>query len=461
MNALEKITNQDILRKAFETGDFPSGVGLLNPEQQDMFVVLLKRHNVLLSLARSVRMTQGVSDIDKLHVSEPITRSAAENTMSPTPTKPKTNKVTLVTKKLISNWDITTETLQENIEKRNFESTLMNSLVQRIGVDVEMLAIQGDEAGTLVAGSPVSELLINNDGWYKKSLSSHVLDLGGASISRSVFREMLRMMPKQYRNDPELRFIMSDSTFIDWQDLLAGGNAFATDAGAVGADSIAAAAFSGSGNGINAPYGRRVIRAPLIPDDLPISVPLAASYAYADGIQLTPYKIFPGINDTLIVSIDGGAPVTITFAVPAGGAVLDLVEIVSVINSSLGATGLALDNGEQKLRIRSATDGVGSAITILSEAAGSTANETLGFPKAGVLIPALAGTSGTVSEGSFIWLCNPKNLIWGMLDQTRIFTEFNKDYDRIETVVYSQLDFEIENLDAMVVATGLRRTEFA
>ncbi len=68
-----------------------------------------------------------------------------------------------------------------------------------------------------------------------------------------------------------------------------------------------------------------------------------------------------------------------------------------------------------------------------------------------------AGTANTVFEGSFIWLANPKNFIAGVLDGTRIFTEFNKNTDQIETIIYNQVDAQVENVDAIVKAKNLRR----
>lgn len=71
--------NEDVIEKTMETGDLSSG-GLLNPEQQDTFVTLVKKFSVLLPQVRFVRMDQPQMDIDKLHVGEPVTIAVAENT---------------------------------------------------------------------------------------------------------------------------------------------------------------------------------------------------------------------------------------------------------------------------------------------------------------------------------------------------------------------------------------------
>jgi len=44
-----------------------------------------------------------------------------------------------------------------------------------------------------------------------------------------------------------------------------------------------------------------------------------------------------------------------------------------------------------------------------------------------------------------------------MLAGTRIFSEFNKNYDRIETIVYNQVDAKVENIDAIVKGINVRR----
>jgi len=38
-----------------------------------------------------------------------------------------------------------------------------------------------------------------------------------------------------------------------------------------------------------------------------------------------------------------------------------------------------------------------------------------------------------------------------------MFTEFNKNYDRIETVMYNQVAADVENLDAVVKVKNVRK----
>lgn len=444
-----KIT-EEFIEKSIQTSDFLSG-GLLQPAQQKSFVLLMKRLSTLLGRVRTVEMPQASMLIDKLRVSEPITRAAQEgNCVTTSPNKVKVNQIALNAIKVISDWCISTEVLQNSIEGNNFELTIMRAMTNQIAQDLELLAIMGD---TDITGTDaISTLLKTNDGWYKKALRCHVLDAGGAEIQRGLFSEAKRMMPKQYRNDPNLRFMMSDSLTTDWQYLLAGGSPSVAQGG-VGSDAVAAAAFGGGAAGMN-PFGIPMFPVPLIPDDLPVPV-AGATPAVIDGLAYGPYQIVVGSNNVLELNVNAGGAFQVTFA---ESKVYDLVELAYLINQAAvgaGAPLVAEDNGEGKLRLRTTTTGAASSIAISANPP-STANETLGFLTAGQNNTG-AASNGTVPEGSFVIYTNPLNLVWGLLDATRIFAEFNKNCDQIETVVYNHVDAEIENPDSLVIITNVKR----
>jgi hypothetical protein len=272
------------------------------------------------------------------------------------------------------------------------------------------------------------------DGWAKQAGGAHVLDVGGAEVQKGLFAEMKRMLPQQYKNDPNLRWFAADTIADDWLDVLSGRET------ALGDNAL-------QGQGI-APLGIPLVKVPLIPDDLLVPVKAGPSGAAVIGMRFGPFLIVTGSNDTLSIKVNGGAAIAITL--PAG--TLDPVTVAKVINTAFGAApAFAADEGDGQLKIATKTKGAASSIEVL---AAGTANDTLGLSP-GVVTGADAG--GTVPEGSFIWLANPKNFIWGILDGTRIFTEFNKDYDRIESVVYNQVAARIENIDAIVMAKNVRR----
>lgn len=445
--------NEAVIEKSIQTSDMLTG-GLLNPLQQAQFITLVKKFSVLLPQSRFVRMPRPLMDIDKLWVGEPVTESVDEATDTGNLSRAKYQRITLTARKLRSAWNVTTEVLQGNIEQNDFEQTIMNTMVERIATDLEDLAINGDT--TTVGTTPRDRLLRRLDGWAKQTEEAHIVDMKGGTIQKGVFSACKRSMPKQYKHDPGLRWIVGDAIAVDWADVVSDRGTILGDAALQGAEM--------------APLGTPMMRIPLIPDDAPITV-YSATAAQAIGEEYGPFIIGP-TNDTLKFDVDTLGDITITL--PHG--TLNTVQLAKAINDAFVAAGaygliyanVASDNRMDQLRIESPLEGVGSTIVLRPVPSTQQAWTTLGllgdpgvnpnWPIADVTISgAASGSANTVSEGSFMWLLNPKNLVWGILDGTRIFTEFNKNTDQIESIVYNQCDGRIENVDAVVKIKNLRR----
>lgn len=435
---------EQMLEKTLTTSDMLNG-GTLNAKQQDTFVALVRKYSTLLPNVRFRRMTQPNEDIDKLHVGEPVTASAEENVATTVYAKPQFNKVSLIARKLRSQWNISTETLQANIEQEGIEDTLMAAFTERVATDMEHLAINGDATAYATGTDPNSLLLKRADGWYKQLKSAHVLDAAGAAISKGLLAAAKRELPKQYRGDPNLRWVISDTFVTDWEDTVSDRETAAGD-GALG------------GRGVNSPLGIPFLQVPLIPDSKAINTNdvAEATPAYVVGIEQGPFTITAS-NRAMKLDIDNAGAVT--FNLPLG--TWDTVEIANAINTAMSAR-VAYDDGFGHLVLKSTTKGAASEVEIQTVA--NEAYQTLGLWDGVASLPLTytghaAAAYGDVPEGSFIILCNPKNLIFGLLDGTRIFSEFNKGYDRIETVMYNQVAMAIENLDAAVIIDNVRRRE--
>jgi hypothetical protein len=431
-------TNGEIIEKTFDSAKFLTG-GELNPTQQDQFVAYVKKFSRLLGMVRFVNMPNPKYDIDKMHISEPVTQAVAEGNCTVSWSSGQFNQVQLSAEKVRSAWNITTEALQSNIERSGFEDHLMETMTERIATDLELLAIQGDT--TVTGTDPTALLLVRLDGWDIQTDGAHIIDAGGDEVSKNLFAAMLRAMPKQFKQDPGLRWLVSDTLANDWMNLLA-------ERGySVGDQAL-------QGNGIS-PFGKPMIMVPLIPDDKALSI-LAATPASAPANRFGPFNIVTGSNDVLKLDIDNAGMRTVTFT----QGVLETVEIARQINAVFAANSdpaVASDNGEGQLIITTTTTGAAAEIEIDDLAGGSTALVTLGYADGVVVTGSDAGTAGDVYEGTFLLLTNPMNLIFGMLAGTRVFSEFNKNCDRIETVVYNQVDAKIENIDAVVKGVNVRR----
>jgi hypothetical protein len=429
-------TNEELILKTLKTSDFFAG-GQLNPEQQDRFLKYVKDYSVLLKNVRVERMTQPKADVDKLFVGETITESVEED--DPTPdsafVRPKFGRVSLDVKTLRSAWANTTKSLQANIEQERLEDSLVEVYMKRIGTDLEDLFWNGDT--TLPATTPRNKLLKRLDGISKLTAAAHVIDAGGASITKGLWSAALRAMPKQFASDPGLRWLVSKGLQGDWRDIVSDRPTMVGDEALKGNDL--------------APQGIPWLVAPVIPDDLALTVAEATS-AQVTGDRFDVFEIKTGVNDKFRVDIDNAGAVTVTF--PQG--VFHAIEIAAFINATPGLSGVASATREGQVVITSPTTGAASEVDIQVVALDSYTE--LGFT-VGVTVGVNAGGGGDVSEGTEIVLCNPKNLIWAMLDGTRVYSEFNKGRDRVETVVYNQVDTKIENIDALVKIVNVRRRD--
>jgi hypothetical protein len=447
--------NEEMIEKTIQSSDLLSG-GLLNPLQQTQFITLVKKFSVLLPISRFIRMPRPLMDVDKLWIGEPVTESVDEATDTGNLSRAKYQRIVLRAQKVRSAWNITTEVLQGNIEQNEFEQTIMNTMVERIATDMEDLAINGDV--TTVGNTPRDRLLRRLNGWNVQSEGAHIVDVKGASIQKGIFSEAKRRMPKQYKNDPGLRWLVGDAIATDWADVVSDRGTILGDAALQGAEM--------------APLGTPMIRIPLIPDDAPITI-LQATRAEFLGAEYGPFVI-TSVNDTIKLQVDGLPGAGITIVLTHG--TLNAVEVARQINAALKAAiptlvvDVVRDDREGRLLFESPTVGAASTITLMPTPTVAQAYTTLGllaappvpappnWPVVNVThTGAAAGTANTVYEGSFIWLVNPKNFIWGVLDGTRIFTEFNKNTDQIETIVYNQVDGQAENVDAIVKVKNLRR----
>lgn len=158
-------------------------------------------------------------------------------------------------------WEITEETLRENIEGSNYETIVTNLMTRQIGCDREDLCLNGDEryakvkefsssetyaigdlvaynkkvyqytaahtAGAFDAGEATelgtvddADFLKVNDGWVKQfKEGGHVVDVSGinsGAMVLDVFYKGLRAVPDKFNNG-SLRWLMSPHRRQEWE----------------------------------------------------------------------------------------------------------------------------------------------------------------------------------------------------------------------------------------------------
>jgi len=240
-------SNTELLKKAdLAVGDLDTNGGLLLPEQANAFIRKLLAQPTILRQVRSVVMTSPTRNINKIQFAKRILRAGTQGTSLDTAAidgafdplaeaaaraKPVTDQITLTTKEVIAEVRIPYDVIEDNIERGNIGQatdvggspagggivdTIMTLIAERAALDLEELALQGDTS--VVAADPYLGMV---DG-YLVLADQNVVNAGGATISKNVFKAGMKAMPDQYlRNLAAMRNFVSVDNEIEYRDTLA------------------------------------------------------------------------------------------------------------------------------------------------------------------------------------------------------------------------------------------------
>ncbi len=187
--------------------------GLLNAEQSARFLDYMFDATVIGKVARTVRMRSDTSEIDRMSVGEKLMVLATEGAETGLTNAPVTfSKISLTTKKLRLNWELSTESLEDNIEGPDLEDHIARLMATQAGNDIEDVVLNGNTALT------TDNLYKSFDGVVKKAKASgHVVAGAGAGISRELFNKALKAMPRKYKQRRgDLRFLVGSNLIQDF-----------------------------------------------------------------------------------------------------------------------------------------------------------------------------------------------------------------------------------------------------
>ncbi len=252
-------SNAQIINKAgaIQTGSLTNG--LLNPEQARKFIQQTFEATNLGPLVRHVMRTAKSGEIDKIGIASRILRAKTENNDDGYRAGVKTSVIEYSCKAVRLPWEITEETLRENIEGQQLEAIITNLMTSQLGVDLEDLYLNGDErakdaatfsesktydvgefvkkdgslyefvsshsAGAwnaqevkLVGTEADVDFIKLNDGWIKQiGNGGHVYDASGESTMKlDIFYKTLQKLPNKYNNG-KLRWLMSPKRAQEWE----------------------------------------------------------------------------------------------------------------------------------------------------------------------------------------------------------------------------------------------------
>ena len=237
--------------------------GLLNPEQSARFLDYMFDATVIGKVARTVRMRADTTEIDRMSVGERLMTLATEGDNTGSNAAVTFSKISLTTKKLRLDWELSTESLEDNIEGADLEDHIARMMATQAGNDIEDLVLNGDTASG-------TTFLTAFDGVVKKAKTSgRVVDAAGAEVSRAVFNSALKAMPRKYkqrRND--LRFLAGSNLI---QDFLYKNS---ITAGTANPEDIASSVIRGQQVALGGPagfvapfaFGIPIVEVPLLPE---------------------------------------------------------------------------------------------------------------------------------------------------------------------------------------------------
>ena len=186
--------------------------GLLNPEQSARFLDYMFDATVIGKVARTVRMKSDTTEIDRMSVGEKLVKLATEGDNDATNRAVTFSKISLSTKKLRLDWELSTESLEDNIEGPDLEDHIARLMATQAGNDIEDVILNGD---TSLTGDALYKSF---DGAVKKAKAhGHVVDAEGAALDRAVFNSALKALPRKYKQRrTDLRFLAGSNLIQDF-----------------------------------------------------------------------------------------------------------------------------------------------------------------------------------------------------------------------------------------------------
>lgn len=216
--------NKELIQKADLALADLATAGKLNPDQTNRFIRKLIDAPTILNKVRTVAMTAPDMKINKIGFGSRILNAATSATALAVGSrvKPDLSQVALSTKEVIAEVNVPYDVIEDNIERGRVDGslqegagglhqTLVDLIAERASLDLEELLIQGD------TGSGDTYLALVNG--YLKQITSNVVNVNSAAITKDVMKAGLKAMPSRYlRNRAAMSHFVSVNNETELRD---------------------------------------------------------------------------------------------------------------------------------------------------------------------------------------------------------------------------------------------------
>src|SRR6478752_3340345 len=138
------MSDDNLLQKVLRTTDIGdvhgTNNGILGPAQADRFIDYTWDATVLGQQVRQRRMRAVEEEINTIGVGKRLVRVATEAVDDGVNVAPTFSKISITTKKLRLDWELSSETLEDNIEGDGLEDHIARLMATQTGNDLEDLA---------------------------------------------------------------------------------------------------------------------------------------------------------------------------------------------------------------------------------------------------------------------------------------------------------------------------------
>lgn len=206
--------NRTLLQKAdLAIANLTSG-GLLQPQQTDSFFRIMIKKAVLMNLITVTPMRGPTERRDKTRFGSRVLKPGTEATALPVGYRstPDLSFIQLTAKLVKAEVRLSDEVLEDQIERGEFQNTIVELLAGAVARDVDFLVSQGDTT----SADPLLSVL---NGFIKQGTTNTVA-AGGTKLNKGVLRDMLKTMPDEFV-DENLMYITNRQAKIDYKDSLA------------------------------------------------------------------------------------------------------------------------------------------------------------------------------------------------------------------------------------------------